>query len=108
MNTLYVFLTVTGFLCVAASCLKVLETGPTVGPQFSPVARLVLLALVFLFILGSIEALAWPGGSRPVASFAVFVLGLFSARRTFAPELNSFFSAPGKWYFRTNRTPPVA
>ena len=33
-------------LALAVSCLKILDTGPTIGPPFSPAARVVLLLIV--------------------------------------------------------------
>ncbi len=36
MNLLLVLANVIGFLALAAACLKIIETGPTIGPAVSP------------------------------------------------------------------------
>lgn len=107
MNSILLLMLVTGFLCLAAACLRTLEVGPVSGPAFSPAARVVLLALVFLMIFSAIEALASKTPSRPGGSATIFVLGLFSAWRSFAPAWASFFTNPGAWHFRFG-SPPKA
>lgn len=95
MNLLLVLANVAGFLAIAASCLKVLESGPAVGSApFSPAARLVLMLMIFLAIFAAIEALAWPAAMRPVASALVFVWGAFSVWRVWSPSWASFLSRP--------------
>jgi hypothetical protein len=93
MNLLLVLANVAGFAALAAACLKVIETGPVIGPAFSPAARVVILLLVFLALYSAIEALSWKGAMRPGASVLVFVLGLFAVWRTFAPAWSSFLTS---------------
>lgn len=98
MNLLLVLANVIGFLALAAACLKVIETGPTIGPAFSPAARLVILALVFLSIYSALEAMSWRSSMRPGSTALVFILGLFSVWRTWAPAWSSFFSTRPAWW----------
>ncbi len=106
MNLVLVLVDVFGFLALAASCLKVLESGPTVGPAFSPAARLVLLLLVFAAVYSAIEAAAWRAPMRPGASLMIGIWGAFSVWRTFQGSWASFFQRPDP-FGRFNRTPRV-
>lgn len=94
MNVLLTLANVMGLVALAAALLKVLETGPTVGPAFSHAARLVILLMVFLAVYSVIEALSW-GGPKPIASSVLmFILGAFSLWRAFAPSWEKFFTRP--------------
>lgn len=102
MNILLTLANVLGFICLAAALLKILETGPTVGPAFSHAARLVILLMVFLSVYSGIEALSW-GGPKPIAaSVLMFILGAFSLWRAFAPSWEKFFTRPS-WNIRSTR-----
>lgn len=103
---LLLLLNVIGHLALAASCLKTIEKGPTIGPAFSGAARLVLLLVVFLAVYASIEALAWPHPMRPGSTAVMFVLGIFCCWRVFAPPWVSFLSAHQFWAHR--QAPPPA
>lgn len=105
MNLLMVLANVIGFLALAAATLKVLDSGPMIGPAFSPAARLVLLVLVFLSLYATIEALAWRGAMRPGQATLVFVMGLFAVWRAFQPSWVSFLSRNG-WSHQPTGTRP--
>lgn len=94
MNLLLVLMNVIGFVALAGASLKILEAGPTFGPAFSHAARCVLLVIVFLALFAAIETLAWRATMRPAASFLVFIVGLFSVWRAFAPAWASFWEKP--------------
>lgn len=98
MTVLLIIANVIGFLALAGACLKCLETGPTIGPAFSPAARVVILAIVFMALYSAIEALAWNRELRPGSTFLVFVLGLFALWRTCAPAWASFLQRPGLFH----------
>lgn len=106
MNLLLVLANVVGFLALALACFKVLETGPTIGPAFSPASRLVILLLVFGALYSAIEAMSWKLPMRPGAAVLVFVLGIFAVWRVFAPRWASFFVRPTFWPAH-RATPPV-
>lgn len=107
MNLVLVFANVLGFLAFATSCLKVLETGPSIGPAFSPAARLVLLLLVFASIFSAIEAASWPHPMRPGESIMIATLGSFSVWRTFQTTWVSFFQRPDRFMIFRRREPKV-
>lgn len=98
MNLLMVLANVIGFLALAAATLKVLDTGPIIGPAFSPAARLVLLVLVFLSLYAAIEALSWRGAMRPGQATLVFVMGLFAVWRAFTPVWTGFLERMPLWH----------
>lgn len=94
MNLVLVLANVLGFLALAAACLKVLESGPSIGPGFSPAARFVLLLLVFAAVYSAIEAAAWHQPMRPGSSVMIAIWGAFSVWRTFQSTWSSFFRGP--------------
>ncbi len=102
VNTLLVLANVVGNLALAAACLKTLEVGPTVGPKFSPAARLVLLLVVGLALFAAIESASWRTPQRPGGSLLVFVLGLFCCWRVFTPAWQGFLERLPLWH----RPPP--
>ncbi len=106
MNLVLVLANVLGFLALAASSLKVMETGPVVGPSFSPAARFVLLLLVFAAVYSAIEAAAWRAPMRPGESIMIAIWGAFSVWRTFQASWTSFFQRPDP-FNRFRRHPPV-
>lgn len=97
MNLILVLANVAGFCALALACFKTLEKGPTIGPAFYPAARLVILLLVFFSLYAAIEAMSWRSTMRPGQTLLVFVLGLFSVWRVFAPRWESFFTRPTFW-----------
>ena len=104
MNGVLVLANVIGFIALAVAMLKILETGPTIGPAFSPAARVVLLGMVFLALFAIIEAMAWRGTQRPAASSLILVMGLFALWRAFAPAWSGFLERLTPWH----RPPPAA
>ena len=108
MNLLLVLANVVGFLALAAACLKVLETGPAIGPAFSPAAKVVLLTMVFLSVWATIEVLSWRSPICPVAAALVLIMGLFSVWRVWSPFWASFFTRPPAWlHLHRDRVPHV-
>lgn len=106
MNLIFLLMQVLGFLALAAACLKVLEGGPSsVGPAFSPAARLVLLLLIFAALYSALEALAWRQPVRPGESIMIGIWGAFSVWRTFQSTWSSFFQRPDM--FNLHRRPKV-
>lgn len=103
MNVVLMLANVIGFVCLAASLLKVLETGPMIGPAFSPAARVVILVMIFLATYSTIEALSWGGPARPAQSVLIFILGALSVWRAWAPCWEKFFTRPSWHMGRTTR-----
>lgn len=100
MNLILVLAAAIGFLSLAAALLKILETGPTIGPAFSHAARLVIMFMVFLAICSAIEVLALRGVKPVAPSILIFVLGAFSVWRAWAPAWEKFFTRPPTWHIR--------
>lgn len=106
MNLLLVLANVLGFLALAVSCLKVLESGPVMGPALSPAARFVLLLLIFAAVYSAIEAAAWRAPMRPGESIMISIWGAFSVWRVFQKSWTSFFQRPDP-FSRFRHHPPV-
>lgn len=105
MNLILILLYVTGCFFLGAALLKILETGPSIGPAFTQATRVVILSIIFLTLLAALEALATKAPMRKGDVALMLILGAFSLYRANAATWVKIFERPGWWQHRADPAP---